>query len=280
MEEYQRQTGNFAVALGKVALAHQTFATPKEGIIDRMKKGVNSDACKRWAWFNASFNEVNGDILATRVKFNPLSVFDKQTQTFSYAQKAVDAMRTGEFYLTDNILLGNKPAAEVLLEIAEQDSKRPIHKKRVINLGKKKTHDVSTDCFADDDTIVFLAEGYERARNYGLFIRNAFGENSIPISKVYMQDLIGKNKSRGFALSRVDTGSRSYFNCYNRDLYYDNGSLFGGYESAKGTQKNCKHKIKTYTPAQARQCINIINGVMSGKQGTSRLEEVLNFFRQ
>lgn len=238
MIKYQRQNGNFAVALEKVAEARQTFATPKEGVVDRMRQGVNSDACKRWAWFNASFNEVEGNILATRAEFNPLSVFDKQTQTFLYAQKAVDAMRTGEFYLTDDVLLGNEPATKVLLRVAEQDAKKPIHLKRVINLGKAKTHNVPTDCFADDNAIAFLSEGETRARKYGLFVRNAFGYNSIPTSTVYMQDLVGKDKSRGFALGGVVTDSRSNFYCNDGVLYGDGGSLFGGYESAEGAAKN------------------------------------------
>ncbi len=238
MKNYQRQTGNFADALKKVADARQTFATAKEGIVDRMNQGVDSDACKRWAWFNASFNEVDGEILATNSQFNPLSIFDEKTREFVYAQRAIDALRKREFYLTDDILLGNEPATEVLLRIVEQDKKKPIHLKRVLNLGKTKTHIVPTDCYADDNTIVFLSGGHNRARKYGLFVRNAFGENSILKSTVYMQNLIGKDKSRGFALLRVGTDNRSNFDCDGRGLYYATGSVFWGYECVEGARKN------------------------------------------
>ena len=237
MKTYERQYGDYATALGKVAIAKQIFATPKEGMTDRMKQGVNSDACKRWAWFDASFNEVDGRILATRDKFNPLSARDESGKLL-YAQRATDATRTGEFYLTNDVLFGNEPAKVVLLRIAEQDKKKPIDKRIVLDLGQTKTHDVPTDCYADDDTIVFLAEGYKRAGKYGLFVRNAFGENSIQSSRVYMQDLTGKDKVRGFALDRFDADDRSGFDC-GRGLYVGSGSVFGGYErSAEGaTQK-------------------------------------------
>jgi len=280
MKNYKRQNGNFADALRKVAAAKQTFATPKEGIIDRMNQGVSSKVCKRWAWFNASFNEVNGEILATNSQFNPLSVFDETTGKFIYAQKVTEAMRTGEFYLTPDILLGNESASKVLLRVAERDEKKPINLKRVINLGKLKTHNVPTDCYADVDTIVFLLGGHNRARKYGLFVRNAFGENSIPESKVYMQDLIGKDKSRGFALGRVSTDGRSDFCCDSRNLCVGDGSGFGGYESAEGAQKNSRAEVKTYTPRQSSQYIRILKAVMGGKQGTSKLEKVLKFFKQ
>ncbi|MBI2047432.1 hypothetical protein HYT26_04710 [Candidatus Pacearchaeota archaeon] len=238
MKNYTRQYGDFATALEKVAAANQTFATPKEVIADRMNQGVNSEACKEYAWLNASFSEVNGDILATKGDFNPLSVFDEKTKKFIYAQTATDATRTGEFYL-DNILLGNEPATEVLLRVVDQDKKKPIHLKRVINLGKAKTHDVPTDCYADDDTIAFLSEGQTKARKYGLFVRNAFGDNSIPFSRVYMQGLIGKNKCRGFVLGRVDygVGDRSYFDCFNKGLCNVIGSVFGGMNAPKAQQK-------------------------------------------
>jgi hypothetical protein len=237
MRHYQRYYGDFANALKQVAAARKTFATPKEGMIDRMKQGANSGACKRWAWFNASFNEVDGKILATRAEFNPLSLVDEMGN-YIYAQRAVDAQRTVEFYLTDDMMLENEPITDVLNRIAERDAIKPVNKRRVLDLGQTKTHNVPTDCYADDDTIVFLAEGKKRAEKYGLFIRNAFGKNSIPESIVYMQDLIGKNKSRGFALSSVDAGSGSGFGCGDWDLYDDGGSVFGGYEIAEGGAKN------------------------------------------
>lgn len=230
MKNYQRHRGNFAVALEELANAKpkQHFATPAEAMDERMKKGVDSDIFKEGAWYNASFNEVNGRILGTRREFNPLN---------DYAKKAVESMRTGEFYLSDDILINNRPASKVLTEIAEQDSKKPVHKRRVIDLGQTITHDVPTDCFGDDETIVFLAEGKERAKKYGLFLKNKAG---ILQSKVYMQDIIKKDKSRGFWLYRLDDYNVSDFSCSDWGLSGDGGSLFGVYEGAEGTQKISK----------------------------------------
>ena len=101
-------------------------------------------------------------------------------------------------------------------------------------MKQTKTHGVPTDCFADDDAIVFLTEDKKRANKYGLWLRNKAG---IAESKVYMQDLIGKDKSRGFWLNRLGYVSLSDFYCNDRYLYYVGGSLFGVYESAEGTSR-------------------------------------------
>ncbi len=272
MKNYQRHEGNFAEALRKLASAEpkQRFATPAEGMDERMRQVYRADICANGAWYNASFSEVNEKILATRGQFNPL---------VNYPQKAVNFMRSGEFYLTDDILLNGKPAVKVLAEIAEKDSKKPVHKKRVIDLGKIKTHDVPTDSFADDDIIVFLAEGKERAEKYGLFLKNS--KYNIQSSKVYMQDLIGKNKTRGFWLCWLDDDYRSEFDCNGRNLSYDDGSLFGVCESAEGTRKKSSgQSVKPYTQKESEKYIKIIERVMSGKVGTSKLEKVAQHFKQ
>jgi len=229
MKIFQRYRGNFATALQKLAKAKQTFATPAQAMDERKKYGSNwSDAsiCTEGAWYNASFNEVGSRILATRGEFNPL---------IDNSEQAVKSMRTGEFYLED-VLLNGKPASQVLAEIAEQDAKKPVYRRRVADLGQIKSHDVPTDCFADDDTIVFLAESKKRASDYGLFLRNSA---EIPHSRVYMQDIIGKDKSRGFWLSGLGVGGGSDFIGYGscRGVGDDDGSLFGVYGGAEGASK-------------------------------------------
>jgi len=271
---YKRHRGNFAVALKKVADAKQkqTFATPAQAMDERIRQGVNADICTEGAWYNASFSEVNKRILATRGQFNPL---------IDYAKQVVKAMKTGEFYLTDKILLENEPAVKVLERIAEQDAKKPVYKQRVVDLGKIKTHNVSTDCFADDKTIVFLAENKTRANDYGLFLRNKEG---IKQTKVYMQDIIGKNKLRGFWLYGLGVGwlyglgvgNLSEFGCDGRGLCGVSGSLFGGYESAEGTSP----KILPYTTRQAEKYLAILRGVKEGNLSKSKLEKVISFFNQ
>jgi len=236
MKIFERHNGNYEVSLGKLARAtpKQTFATPAQAMNKRMKYGADwrdADICTNGAWYSASFNEVGGSIFGTRGEFNPL---------IDNAEQAVKAMRAGEFYL-EGVLINGNPASKVLADIAEQDAKKPIYQRRVIDLGQTNTYEVPTDCFADDDTILFLAESKKRARDYGLFLRNKAG---ILQSKVYMQPIVGKDKSRGFWLYRLGEGYRSDFNCYNGDLNGDLGSVFGVREGAEGTQKISGAKVR------------------------------------
>ena len=229
MRRFQRHKGNFAEAMQGLARAkpRQRLAIPAEAMDERINQGVHSDIFRNGAWYNANFNEVNKRILATRQTYNPL---------IAYPTEATDVHRTGEFYLTDEVLIGNEPATVVLERIAEQDAKKPISRRRVLDLGQTTTHDVPTDCFADDETIVFLAQGKTRADNYGLCLKKNVDVDSV---KVYMQPIVGEDKSRGFWLDGLDFDGRSDFLCGNWDLYYGGGSVFGVYESAEGTsQKN------------------------------------------
>jgi hypothetical protein len=234
MKMFQRHRGNFAVALGKLAGAEpkQILATPAQAMDERRKYGAdwgNADICVEGAWYNASFNEVGGRILGTRGEFNPL---------IDNAEQAVKAMRTGEFYLEgvllNDILLNGRPASEVLAEIAEQDAKKPVYKRRVVDLAQTQTHQVQTDSLGDDDAIVFLAESKTRANKYGLFLRN---EARIKEVTVYMQPIIGKDKSRGCWFGRLDGGYRSEFGGNRRNLGNGDGSVFGVYEGAEGASQ-------------------------------------------
>ena len=226
MKVYQRHIGDFAAAFKKLSTSRpkQAFATPAQAIEERMKQGIQADISTRGAWYNASFSKVGGRILGTRGEFNPL---------IDYAKQATEAMRTEEFYL-EGVLIDRKPASQVLTEIAEEDAGKPIHKRRVADFGQTETHIVPTDCFADDNIITFLAESGARANKYGLWLRDKAG---IQESKVYMQNLVGKNKTRGFWLDRLGDGDWSVLVCSDRNLCDGDGSLFGVYESAKGTQK-------------------------------------------
>ena len=178
------------------------------------------------AWTPENFNCVNGRILSARKEYNPL---------IKYAQEAVEAHRVGnEFYLTEDIVDANgKPYTQVLEQIAEQDAKKPIEQRRVVDLGKVITHQVPTDAFADDDTIVWLAQGEKSAEEYGLFLRNNLQEDlRLQEVAVYHADLLNKNFARGFWFYRLDGGDGSDFGCGDRILDSDNGSVFGESDSA------------------------------------------------
>ncbi len=134
-----------------------------------------------------------------------------------------------DFYLRDNIRFNDLPYAEVLEKIADEDKKLQIEKRRVIDLEEIRTHSVPTDCFADDDTIVFLAEGKENANRYGLFLRNKIPKEArVNEVTVYHQKLIECDKSRGLSLRSLVNPIRVFpnFICCER-LLWCSSSLLG-----------------------------------------------------
>ena len=215
--ELQRYTGNFSKCLAEVVRAKQKIATAKQGMEYRIEQGVDSDVCQGGFWCPENFNVVDGRILAALGDYNPL---------IPYAEQAVNAHRGGkEFYLNDAVLLNGKSATEVLKEIAEQDSEKPVYKKRVLDLGQTQTHPVSTDSFADDNGIVFLARGKISANRYGLFLKNKARTPKITFCLPFVSQ---ENYSRGFWLYRLDLGGRSnLFGGYDRYFNDGDGSLFG-----------------------------------------------------
>ena len=220
MTKIERHNGNWATSLKKIADAKQGRASVAKVLSERVRQGFFADICQDGCFGVASFNEVNGRILATREEFNPL---------INYSDQVVKSMLGGEFYLTDEIKFGAKPYTQILEEIADEDRKLSIGKRRVIDLGKIKTQDVPTDCFGDDETIAFLAEGKRNAKKYGLFLRNKIPEES-RLNQIteYHQNLIGKNKSTGLWLFGLVGSFSSGFSCDGGGIGYDGGSLFGG----------------------------------------------------
>ena len=185
---------------------------------DRIKNYQNH--IENGAWVAENSNVVDGRFLLARAKFNPL---------IKYAGQVVEAQVREEFYLNSEIVdTSGKPYKQLLNEIAEVDAKKPSDKKRVADLGKVVTHDVPTDCFADDKTIVFLAGGENLANQYGLFLRNQLPEElKIQSVKVYHPSLSNKDFARGVWLYGLDGRSRSDFECDGGDLYNVGGSVFG-----------------------------------------------------
>ena len=179
------------------------------------------------AWTPESFNVLNKRMLGARKKYNPL---------IKYAQEAVEAHRKeSEFYLTEDIVDANgKPYTQVLEQIAEQDAKKPIGQRRVIDLGKVTTYQVQTDAFADDHTIVWLAGGEKPAEKYGLFLRNNLRRDlRLQGVSVYHASLSDQNFTRSFWFYGLDRNGRSDFLCGSGGLGGDDGSVFGESDSAE-----------------------------------------------
>ncbi|MDD5132952.1 MAG: hypothetical protein PHD81_03545 [Candidatus Nanoarchaeia archaeon] len=224
----QRYTGNFASCLNQINATEQKIATAKQGMQDRILKGKNSDYFQMGCWHPEAFPVINERILAIKGEYNPLIAIE-------YAKQATEAHRANkEFYLTEKVLLNGKPAVQVLNEIAEADYKKPISKKRVFDMGKVGTHQVSTTDFADDKGIVFLAQGEKLAKNYGKFLKDKVGISEVTF---YLPNLTKEDYLRGFWLCGLGSDDGSDFGGCGGGLDYDGGSLFGVFNDAESTQK-------------------------------------------
>lgn len=227
----QGYDGNWEQCISQVNQANQKIATAKQGMSDRITKGKGSEYFQKGCWYPENFNVVNKRILVALGDYNPL---------IPHAKQAVLAHKDNkEFYLTDDVLLNKKPASQVLEEIAEQDKPKPIHEKRVFDIGKLQTHDIQTDSFADDNVIVFLARGEKPAQKYGNFLDKKLGIKKITF---YLPSISEKDYARGFWLCRLGGDGRSDFDGY-WGLNVDGGSLFGVCESAEGTSQKTSGRI-------------------------------------
>ena len=194
-------------------------------------------------------------------------------------------MRTGEFYLTDDILLSGRIAKEVILEIAEKDFKKPDSRKRVINFGNLQTHQVETDSFGDDRGIIFLARGKKLANQYGLTLRKKEGINKVTF---YLPKIQDRDYARGFWLSRVSGGSRSVFGGDYGYLANSYGSVLrvSGEESAEGALQKIsprEAKIFPYDQRQLDSFLKTAKGIKEGRLGSSqagKLEELILGLKQ
>ena len=244
--------GNWAYCLAQARDANKRVSTGRELIKDRLERGVNDQTHfgRGGAWATEDSNVVDGVILLARAKFNPL---------IPYAEQAVDAQRTGEFHLTDEIVRGKKPFAQVLQNIAEEDARKPLEKRRVLNIGQAKTHQVPTDSFVDDPTIRWMAQDPKLAKRYGFFLRNELPENlRLQEVTVYLPVIAEKNYSRGHWLDGLGRCGRSGFGCDSRGLDGGDGSVFGVSMSAEGTPRRVSEpKVRSYTPREARRYLNV-----------------------
>ncbi len=292
--ELQRYHGNFEKCLAQLAVAKQKQATTKQVMQYRIEQGADSDACQKGFWGSENFNVIDGRIYGAVAEFNPL---------IPYANQAVNAHAKGsEFYLTDKVLLNGKPASQVLKEIAKQDSKKPVSKKRVLDLGQAQTHNVPTDSFADDNGIAFLARNKTLANQYGLFLKDKAGITQVTF---YLPPIQSKDYARGFWLCRLGGSDRSDFNGDGRSLGDDGGSLFGvrrvkgaegaqfcngiqksiGIAGLQAAQKNSgvEMKVFPYTEEQLKSYLETAKGIREGKLGSlqaGKLEELVLGLKQ
>ncbi len=234
------KSGNWAYCLSQ--LGKKTLAEGREVMLDRIQKGNDSNEhINKGAWLAENTNLVNGKILMARKDYNPL---------IAYAEQAVAAHRNGkEFFLDDAVLLQKRPAIQVLFEVAKTDKDKLLHKRRVFTPSQKKIYYVAWDEFADDDVVVWHAQGKKLAKEYGRFIHNDFGIDNVTI---YLPVTNLGNIARGNWLCRLGRNGRSNFYCGDEFLYGGGGSVFRVDSSAEDTpQKISREKVRISKPSLA-----------------------------
>ena len=144
-------------------------------------------------------NVIDKQIYFARAAFNPLIL---------YAGKAVKANGSGIFpygkdlHLTREVVFfepfeRKKRVSLRLVEIAEQDKDEELSERRVYLSKRDQIYDVSSDCFADDEIITWLARDRILAQEYGTMLRTHYGINSV---KVFLPSPHLGNIARGIFL--------------------------------------------------------------------------------
>lgn len=232
MVKLNKHTGNWAKCLAEME-GKERPATAKQGFQERIRQGIDADISKG-SWFPENVNYVQGKVLWALSKYNP---------QIPYAEQAVQANRNGKYFqLTPEIKMQGKPASLLLLEIAEEDAVKPVHKRRVLDSKHKQTFSVPADKLGEVEEAVFLARGEKLAQRYGQWIYDELKLLDItnPTITFYLASQKDIDFSAGFWLCSVGRGYRSNFDGDNRYLYYDDGRLFGVEKSAKGTSQKIK----------------------------------------
>ena len=135
--------------------------------------------------------------------------------------------RNEYFKLTPEVKLQGEPASQLLLKIADQDAEKPVWEKRVIDLGQDRVHEVPTDCFGDENAIVFPARGKKLANDFGIFLRNKAGIQITEVVFPLIGEIGEEDCAAGFWFYRVGWFLRSGFIGDYKCLHSTDGRLYG-----------------------------------------------------
>ncbi len=211
--ELERYNGTFPDCKAQIEEARQMIATARQGMIDRIRQGPDSHYLEDGCWHPEGTARIN------RTNYWCLQEFAPTTH---YAQQTLEANARGDYLpLTNEIRLGEKPAVQLIKEIAEQDAKLPTHQKRVLIPKKQYSFPVLSEDLGDVDIAQFLARDPKLAEQYGKFLKD---ECRIPKVGFYQINL--DNVGAGLWLRRLIRGDHSYFSGNNM-LFDGYGSLFG-----------------------------------------------------
>ena len=214
--ELIRYTGTFPDCKAQIEKAGQRIATARQGMQDRIRQGPDSHYLEGGCWHPEGTARINGTNYWCLGKFAP---------TTHYAQQTLEANAREKYLpLTDEIKLGEKPAVQLIREIAEQDAELPAHQKRILIPTRQDLFSVHSEDLGDVDIAQFLARDPRVAEKYGKFLRNKCGINNVWFYQIgYEFDNVGA----GFWLHCLDLDDDSKFDGSVRGFYLDIGSLFG-----------------------------------------------------
>ncbi len=225
--ELIRYTGTFPDCKAQIEKAGQRIATARQGMQDRIRQGPDSHYLEGGCWHPEGTARINGTNYWCLGKFAP---------TTHYPRKTLKANKSNKYLpLTDEIKLGEKPAVQLIKEIAEQDAELPAHKKRVLIPKEQYSFPVPSEDLGDVDIAQFLARDPKLAGRYGKFLKN-----KCEIPKVWFNQIGNNwdNVGAGLWLHGLDLGDDSDFYGNLRGFYYaDGGSLFGVSPEVRSTSE-------------------------------------------
>ncbi|HUS48803.1 MAG TPA: hypothetical protein VMZ91_01450 [Candidatus Paceibacterota bacterium] len=243
MVNLHKHKGNWAKCLAEIERDKEKLVTARQGMQERIRQGTNADISKG-SWFPENVNYVQGKVLWALGKYNP---------QIPYAKQAVDAnrMKCNYFQLTPEVTLQGKPASQLLLEIAEEDAVKPVHKRRVLDLKHKEALTIPADRLGEVEEAVFLARGEKLAKDYGQWVHDVLksSDEKNPQITFYLASPQDYDFSAGFWMHGANRSFRSIFDGGSKSLDDNYGCLSG----VKKTGEASSQKILPYTQGQVRR---------------------------
>lgn len=179
------------------------------------------------------------------------------------AETAVNAHRNGQYPVFDN----DKSIYAKYEKTAVADKNKSPEKRRAIVLPERGDYRIHKD----SDEAMFFWQGV-RKDYFNKFVSG----DSVPCLQISTENIDSANGTiiNYVWFSRPLDESGLLF--WGRDLGSSSGALGVFRKSAEGTSQ----KILPYTQREQEQYLKILDGVMNGKLGTSKLEKIVQFFKQ
>ena len=267
MVELIRYNGNFVDCKRQIENANQRIATAREGLLDRIKQGPNSDYERKGCWYPEGTVRIEGINFWCLGKFAPTMHYPQETL---YANSGKKYLR-----LTDEINLGKKPAKEVIKKILELDAKKPVEQRRVLqSSNQSKKYSIQTSDFGNQEVPVFLARSPEVAQKYGDFLNKQCGIPEVNVYQISKDTQPDEDIAVGFWLCGLGRGYDSIFVGDSWGFGSADGFLFG-----VAKREALSHRKKSDLPlAYKPNDLKILKEVKDGRIPNKALEKIIQRF--